>query len=338
MFELPELETEWGELYDIVVGHIESNLMLAAIRLKVFNHLLKPVSAEEVAIAIGGSPAATGYFLDGLAAMDLVTKNGGRYQNAPMARQYLVEGSPTYLGGFFIVHCQMLHVSTDAFVRLVTGGPERPPSEGEAPSMLDIEEVDTTMISTQLAGGAQQAVEIVSGLPEFPSFEKMLDLGGGPGLICCAVVAAHPTMRGVVFDLPAVARDAGKNIREYGMEDRVEVLGGDYNTDSLGEGYDLVWTSGALYSVRDMDRFAVKVYGVLNPGGVWVNLSEGLTHERTKPGKIVLASLFYTMSAGDIMLDRGKVAGSMERAGFSTVESRTVDTHWGQLEVDVARN
>jgi len=335
--KLPELDSGWGGLYDVIVGQISSNLMLAGIRLKIFNHMSEPASADEVADAIGGHPENTRFFLDGLVAADLVVKKDGRYRNSPVAQQYLVEGSTTYLGTFFEVHCRMQDISPDVFVKLVTGGPRRPGKEVEARSVQEQGEANDTMASTQLAGGAQQAVEIISGLPEFPSIERMLDLGGGPGLICCAIVSAHPTMRGVVFDLPPVAEAAEKYVRQYSMADRVDIMGGDYNNDSIGEGYDLVWSSGALFSAADLDSLAKKVRGALNPGGVWVNMSEGLTHERTRPKKMVLAMLFYTMTAGDVMFDRGVVADSMRRAGFDSVESRTIETNWGPLDVDVGR-
>jgi len=47
-----------------------------------------------------------------------------------------------------------------------------------------------SMANAERAGAAQQAAMIVSDLPEFPAFKKMLDLGGGPGLIGIAIVAS----------------------------------------------------------------------------------------------------------------------------------------------------
>lgn len=77
----------------------------------------------------------------------------------------------------------------------------------------------------QRAVWAQKAVEIVSGLPEFPLFRTMLDLGGGPGLVGIAIVSAHPSMKGVIFDRPAVVKVAETFIKEYEIEDRIEVMG-----------------------------------------------------------------------------------------------------------------
>jgi tRNA1(Val) A37 N6-methylase TrmN6 len=94
-----------------------------------------------------------------------------------------------------------------------------------------------SMANSERAGAAQQAARIVSELPEFPAFKKMLDLGGGPGLIGIAIVASHPGMSGVIFDQPDVVKVAQTFVREYGLEDRMEVMGGDYTTDPIGESY-----------------------------------------------------------------------------------------------------
>ena len=100
---------------------------------------------------------------------------------------------------------------------------------------------------------AQQNAAIISELPEISSFKKMLDLGGGPGLIGIAIVASHPSMKGIIFDLPSVVKVAETFIRAYEMENRMEVLGGDFTRDSIGKGYDLIWVSGCLtYGKDDM--------------------------------------------------------------------------------------
>ena len=116
----------------------------------------------------------------------------------------------------------------------------------------------------------------------------MLGLGGGPGLVGIAIVTSHPSMKGIIFDRPAIIKVAETFIKEYEMEERMDVLAGDYNCDSIGEGYDLIWASNALNFARhDLDSLMKKIYDALNPGGVFISFCEGLTHERTKTGFVV---------------------------------------------------
>ncbi len=195
-----------------------------------------------------------------------------------------------------------------------------------------------SMADHERASLVQQAVEIVSQLPEFLSFRRMLDLGGGPGLVGIAIVSAHPSMEGVIFDRPAIIKVAETFIKEYEMEDRMEVMGGDYNYDSIGEGYDMVWASNALNFARhDMDSLMKKVYDALSPGGVFVVLHEGLTHERTMPDAHVLCMMSMALMGQDMCFDQGFIADSMLRVGFKSVRSRTLDTDWGPMDLDIGR-
>jgi ubiquinone/menaquinone biosynthesis C-methylase UbiE len=192
--------------------------------------------------------------------------------------------------------------------------------------------------NSERAGDAQTALEIVSKLPEFPSFQKMLDLGGGPGLIGMAIVASHPSMKGVIFDLPPVVNVAKALIKEYGMEDRMEVLGGDFNRDPIGEGYDLVLACSCLEAAKDIDSIVKKVYDALNTGGVFASIfNSGLTQERTKPEPLVLSSLSMALMGHELLFDQGSVADSMLRVGFKSVHSRTLNTPWGSTELNIAR-
>jgi cyclopropane fatty-acyl-phospholipid synthase-like methyltransferase len=166
----------------------------------------------------------------------------------------------------------------------------------------------------------------------------MLDLGGGPGLHCIAIVAEHPRMHGVIFDRPSVVKVAEEFIAEYEMTDRVTILAGDYVTDSIGEGYDLIWASATLNFVRaGLKTMLEKIYHALKPGGVFVSLADGLTHERTRPEPFILACMSWMFSGHDLMFDRGEIAEAMQSVGFSSVESEIMETSMMPMELDIAR-
>ena len=236
MRKLPEINASFNELYGILSGPIRAKLLLTGIELGVFNQLREPKSAEAVAQAMGFHPENTRLFLDGLAASNLVVKNRGLYQNTPVTQASLVKGSPTFIGEMFTLMAQRQDAPIANLPRLVKEGALPPSKEMDMGSEEVWVRYAASMANYQRAGAAQQAVEIVSGLPEFPSFGKMLDLGGGPGLIGITIVAAHPTMKGVIFDKPSVVNVAETFVKEYEMEDRMEVMGGDYNHDSIGDG------------------------------------------------------------------------------------------------------
>ena len=118
----------------------------------------------------------------------------------------------------------------------------------------------------------------------------------------------------------------------------MEVLGGDFNRDPIGEGYDLVLACSCLEAAKDIDSIVKKVYDALNTGGVFASIfNSGLTQERTKPEPLVLSSLSMALMGHDLLFDQGSVVDSMLRVGFKSVRTGTLDTPWGSTELNIAR-
>ena len=340
---LPEVNLDYGKLYRMLFPPVRVRLLLTGIELKVFNHLSKPSSAEEVAKKLRTHPRNTKIFLDGLTAINLIQKKSKLYKNTPITQSFLIEGSETYLGELLSFMANM-DISLQNLTKLVKEGPS---SEGVAltaggggpPSSQEMfRKAAMMMANTQRAGDAQMAVGIVTKLPEFKSFQRMLDLGGGPGIIGMAIVSQHPEMNGVIFDLPPVVGIAEEFIEEYGLDERVKVLAGDFNRDSIGEGYDLVYTSNALQFAGDIDLVVKKVFDALNPDGVFVSLfGFGQTHEGTKPENLVLGLLSTELMGQAASFEQGYIANSMIRIGFKSVQSRIINTPWGPTDLDICR-
>jgi hypothetical protein len=336
MKKLPQVDVRYGDLYEMLLAPIRAKLLLTGIELKVFNELSTPTSAKAVAKALGTHLGNTRVFLDGLAAIDLLHKKNGLYHNAPIAQTLLVDTSPTYLGRVFTFmkpDDQILQT----LPTLVKDGPPPPP---DTPPFSEeaLAQGITLMADIERAGYAQEAVNILLTLPEFPSFQNMLDLGGGPGLIGMAIVDAHPTMTGVIFDLPPVVKETTKFIQEYDMAERMTLLGGDFNHDPIGEGYDLIWACGVLQFAVDIDALVKKAYAALNPRGVFVSLYPfGYTQERTKPESIVLSLLSMALMGQEATVDHGRIADAMRSVGFTSVQSRDIETFMGPMELDIGR-
>jgi len=145
-------------------------------------------------------------------------------------------------------------------------------------------------------------------------------------------------MKGVIFDQPAIVKVAESFIKEYELEDRMDVLGGDYSHDSIGDGYDLVWACATLnFYKNDMDSLMKKIHSALNPGGVFVSLHDGLTSERTKPYEMVLHMFSSALMRQNFGFDQGFIADSMLRVGFKSVRSRTLITTMGPMDLDIGR-
>jgi hypothetical protein len=80
------------------------------------------------------------------------------------------------------------------------------------------------------------------GVYDFSVFKKVVDVGGGNGTLITAILNSHPSIRGVVVDLPNVISRTQERITVSGLLDRCECVGMDI-FDSVpigGDGYLLV--------------------------------------------------------------------------------------------------
>ncbi len=338
MKNLPKVSVDYGAIHKTVTAPIRHKLLMAGVELAVFDRLDCFRSAGEVAETMGLHSGNTERFLNALATIGLIEKKEGMFRNLPEAASFLTTDSPTYFGPLLRMIQGMCLDSLNDLVERVKSGP-CPANEGDDFASEGLWAEATRASAAWVTGGVgEQMAAIVSGLPEFSGFRKMLDLGGGHGMFALYFVTAHPTMAGVVFDRPAVAAVAETFIREYGMQDRVSAMTGDYLKDEIGEGYDLVWACSTLNFARhDLDSLVRKIHSALNPGGVFVAFQDGLTDEGTRPD-VMLGHLGEAMRVGkDLFFEQGEIAGSMLRCGFRSVRSRTVSTPMGSMDLDVAR-
>ena len=63
---------------------------------------------------------------------------------------------------------------------------------------------------------------------DFTDFRLVVDVGGGHGKVLAAILRNAPDARGVLFDLPSVAGEAGAVFAQAGVADRVRAEGGSF--------------------------------------------------------------------------------------------------------------
>jgi hypothetical protein len=78
---------------------------------------------------------------------------------------------------------------------------------------------------TSLSSGV---VDAVVRSYDFSGIGVLLDVGGGEGTLLAAILAANPSLRGILFDQPDVVRTAGALLEQAGVADRCAVAGGSF--------------------------------------------------------------------------------------------------------------
>jgi len=70
--------------------------------------------------------------------------------------------------------------------------------------------------------------QAVAGTYDFSQAKTIADIGGGHGLILSTVLQANPQAKGILFDQPYVVEAATGVLKNAGVEERVERIGGDF--------------------------------------------------------------------------------------------------------------
>ncbi len=91
---------------------------------------------------------------------------------------------------------------------------ERNPALGEAFNRL-------------MQAGAQERVELIADL-EWRDGATVVDVGAGNGTLLIELLQRRPTLRGVVFDLPEVVREAQQRIDAAGLSERCRIVAGSF--------------------------------------------------------------------------------------------------------------
>lgn len=239
----------------------ETCTLQAGVRLEVFTKIGdEHLTVEEVARRIGGEARGVAMLLNALAAMGLLIKQANRFANTPESQSFLVKTSPQYVGYMILHHHYLMDAWSQLPLAVKSGKPirEGPRRDGE-----ELESFLMGMYNLAMASAPQLASQI-----DLRGKTHLLDLGGGPGTYAIHFCLAHPRLRATIFDLPATEPFALRTMKQYGLEERIKFMAGNYLEEDIEGSYDAVWLSQILHAEgpEDCEKIIAKTVSVLTPG------------------------------------------------------------------------
>ena len=260
-------------LFDLVAGFVYTQVLLACVRLNLFDILATaPASAAELAPHIDLPLDATERLLAAAAALELLEPRGsGRFGlgrlGAPMVGNAAVAAMIEH-------HASVLYADLHDPVALLRGGGE-PAAMSRywayagtaAPGELAAREVGdySALMSASQPLVAEQVLDAVS----LKGHRCLLDVGGGEGRFLLAAARRAPALQLLLFDLPAVVAKANAAFAAAGLSHRARVAGGDFLRDALPHGADIASLIRVIYDHPDARAAAIlrAVHDALPPGG-----------------------------------------------------------------------
>ena len=194
----------------------------AALQLGLFTPLADgPMTAEELARALGVKPRRLALLLYQLVLSDFLNMSGGRFSNTDMTAYYLVKGMPNYIGEIHGVWTEqfnaMMHIADTIHT-------------DTAQTKMDfsaMSEIELEGFLRGLHGSAVAAGRNLSKSPKIALARNLIDIGGGSGGLAIALCEEHPMLKATIVDLPSVVPIATQLVSEAGLTDRINVTTAD---------------------------------------------------------------------------------------------------------------
>lgn len=312
-------------------GYVDSLALNTALELGLFWHLGdRPQTAEEVAAAFAMPVHRSGPWLELLAGLGYLERDGDCYVTSAAARAAILDA--------FSRDC-WTHLAEEERYRYPFGvdlarhighpfsvwaGQSRMPHDYLRSIAED--EGFAWRFTRMLYELHLSLADDVAAALDLGGAKRLMDLGGGSGVVSLALMRRHPDLSAVVVDHPHVCA-AGRAIAGSRPEgERLAFWPGDFNRDLLPEGCDVALQCDVgVYS----EALFRRVREALAGGGRLVIIDEFATR-KGNDGPMQRRYAFYrAMTDFPAGLEHGRptiaqVQGMMARAGFRLSVERTI--------------
>ncbi|MEU6777078.1 methyltransferase [Streptomyces sp. NPDC046759] len=319
MFQTTTDEQLTGNPIDEVIGGtIHYAALTTAAKLGLFATLEErgPLSAEELAQAVGATADGIRAVADVVAVLGWLTREDGRYRNGPLAERWLGEKVEYDFTPALLWAYELINVMWELPQAVRDGKPaeslwerwENNPDAGrDFSEYMKIKSrltVDSIVDAVELPEGAR----------------KLLDLGGSHGLHSMAMCRRHPELTATIMDLDEALANTGPAIEKAGLADRVSLRRGSFLSGDLGSGYDVVFLFEIVHNHTDEENrdLIARAAKALRPGGRIVVLEDVRGAELDAHNAAFSLAMFAC--SGDRTYSFPEISGWLTDAGLGGVE------------------
>ncbi|MCA9770874.1 MAG: methyltransferase domain-containing protein [Myxococcales bacterium] len=315
-----QIKTE-ADLIGAVQAFMPARVIMTAVGADLFDALGETArTAAQVAKATGSKPRGTEILLDALVGLGLVTKQGAKYRNGPLAAECLTrEGAHSRVTSIGLA--ARTWEGWDALPEILRRGKTAKGGTGHR-HWRDDAAANRIFIRAMYEMGWTNA-QLVADAVDTRGAARMVDVGGGPGHYALALLDRNPDLRATILDLPLTLDVAREIVELHGMEARVDFTASDVfksRTLPLEAGaYDLALVSNVVHMRNDQENGALmkKLARALRPGGRIVIHEFAIDETRTQPTRSALFSVnMLAVTDGGRLYTAREMSGWLRAAGL----------------------
>ncbi len=270
-------------LMQLAWGYAPPLIIESGVRLGVFDVLERsPLCLAEVAAATGASVRGLGALLNALVGLELLRRNGDRYELTEESAAFLVSSAPASHAAFFHHVSDQLIPNWLTLTEIVRSGqPRARVNDGDGAAFF-AEFVEGIF---PLSFPAAWALGEHLGIPRLTARASVLDVGAGSGVWGIALARQSPHVTIHAVDWPQVLEVTRRVATRHGVADRLTLAPGNFSESDFGQNHRLATIGHILHSegpVRSRQLLR-RVFDALAPGGT-VAIAEFLPNDdRTGP-------------------------------------------------------
>jgi SAM-dependent methyltransferase len=233
-------------------GYAVSQMIYAAARLRIADLLdAGPQTIDDLSSGIGVNRDALARVMRGLTVVGVVAvDDDGRFRGTTLSR-LLLSGAPGSMHSLALLTDQSYRVWGEILATIETGAPAFDRCFGMSRFEYLRQHADqATAFTRAMSGMLQQNAAVVVAAFDFSRCRRIVDVGGGLGVLISAILAANPDARGVLFETAAVAEEAKRSIASGDLAERCDVVAGDF-FESAPAGGDAYVLSQTIHNWND---------------------------------------------------------------------------------------
>ena len=300
MEQTNEKQVTPSNIMQIGMGFWASKTLLTAVNLGVFTELAGgALSGKEIQDRLKLHHRSLYDFLDTLVALGFLERTGlketATYSNSPDSDLFLDKQKPSYIGGLLeMANNRLYPFWNDLEESLKTGKPQNETKDGGPPLFEAIyADQDRLREFIHAMGGAQAGnFMTLARAFDFSGYKTLCDIGGSGANLSIIAAKNNAHINCISFDLPPVSPIAAENVTRFGLEDRIEVVSGDFFIDDFPKA-DVITMGNILHDWGYEDKLLLikKAYTALPEGGAFIVIENIIDDHRNTNAFGMLMSL-----------------------------------------------
>jgi precorrin-6B methylase 2 len=320
-----------SKIMQVGMGFWASKTLLTAVNMGLFTLLAEgALSGQGIQDRLGLHSRSLFDFLDTLVALGFLKRTGLRenavYMNSEDSDLFLDKNKPSYIGGLLeMANNRLYPFWNDLEEALKSGKAQNETKDGGKPVFEAIYANEHRLREFIRAMGGIQAgnfMKLATAF-DFTGYQTLCDIGGSGANLSIHVAKNNSHMNCISFDLPPVSPIAQENIISVGMEDRIEVVSGDFFEDDFPKA-DIITMGNILHDWGSEDKLMLikKAYRALPDGGALIVVENIIDDERNKNALGLMMSLNMAIETDHgFDFSASDFRDWAEKAGFKNVQS-----------------